>query len=121
MAHFAELNKSNIVTQVIVVHNNELLVDGVELEAKGVEFCHSLLGGNWVQTSYNNTFRKNFAGIGYSYDPVRDAFIPPKPTNGEWVLNEITCNWELSIPYPTDGRDYEWDEATVNWIEVPTE
>jgi hypothetical protein len=94
MAHFAQLDESNIVTQVIVVHNNELLDNGVESEAKGVAFCQSLLGGNWVQTSYNGNTRKNFAGIGFTYDQARDAFIPPKPKEGNWVLNEDTCIWE---------------------------
>jgi hypothetical protein len=94
MAHFAQLDESNIVTQVIVVHNNELLDNGVESEAKGVAFCQSLLGGNWVQTSYNGNTRKNYAGIGYSYDQTRDAFIPPKPEEGEWILNEDTCLWD---------------------------
>jgi hypothetical protein len=94
MAHFAELDEINIVTQVIVVNNNELLVDGVESEAKGIEFCQSLFGGNWVQTSYNGNFRKNYAGIGYTYDPIRNAFIAPKPEIGEWILNEDTCQWE---------------------------
>lgn len=94
MAHFAQLDESNIVTQVIVVHNNELLDNGVESEAKGIAFCQSLLGGNWVQTSYNGNIRKNFAGIGYTYDQTRDAFIPPKPEEGNWVLNEDTCLWE---------------------------
>ena len=94
MAHFAELDATNTVTQVIVVHNNELLDNGVESEAKGVAFCQSLFGGNWVQTSYNASIRKNYAGIGCTYDPVRDAFIPPKPEEGEWVLNEDTCIWE---------------------------
>jgi hypothetical protein len=94
MAHFAQLDESNIVTQVIVVHNNELLDNGVESEAKGVAFCQSLLGGNWVQTSYNGNIRKNYAGIGYTYDQAQDAFIPPKPEEGNWVLNEDTCRWE---------------------------
>jgi hypothetical protein len=94
MAHFAQLDESNIVTQVIVVHNNELLDNGVESEAKGVAFCQSLLGGNWVQTSYNGNTRKNFAGIGFTYDQTRDAFIPPKPEEGNWVLNEDACLWE---------------------------
>jgi hypothetical protein len=93
MAHFAEIDETNTVVQVIVVHNNELLDNGVESEAKGVAFCQSLLGGNWVQTSYNGNIRKNYAGIGFTYDAVRDAFIPPKPTEGEWVLDEDTCNW----------------------------
>lgn len=94
MAHFAELDATNTVTQVIVVHNNELLDNGVESEAKGIAFCQSLFGGNWVQTSYNASIRKNYAGVGYTYDPVRDAFIPPKPEEGNWILNEDTCRWE---------------------------
>lgn len=94
MAHFAELDATNTVTQVIVVHNNELLDNGVESEAKGIAFCQSLFGGNWVQTSYNASIRKNYAGIGCTYDSVRDAFIPPKPEEGNWVLNEDTCRWE---------------------------
>jgi hypothetical protein len=94
MAHFAQLDETNIVTQVIVVHNNELLDNGVELESKGIAFCQSLFGGNWIQTSYNGNIRKNFAGIGFTYDPVRDVFIPPKP-EGDWVLNEDTCRWEV--------------------------
>jgi len=101
MAHFAQLDETNIVTQVIVVNNNELLDNGIESEDKGVAFCQSLLGGTWVQTSYNGNIRKNFAGIGYIYDPVRDAFIAPKPEQGEWVLNEDTCQWEAV----TDGNN----------------
>ena len=97
MAHFAQLDANNIVTQVIVVHNNELLDNGVESETKGVAFCQSLLGGTWIQTSYNGTIRKNFAGIGYTYDLARDAFIAPKPQTGTWVLNEDTCQWEEVI------------------------
>lgn len=93
MAHFAELDENNLVKQVIVVHNNELLDNGVESEAKGIAFCQSLFGGNWKQTSYNGNIRKNYAGIGYTYDEERDAFIPPKP-EGDWVLNEDTCQWE---------------------------
>lgn len=92
MAHFAELNDQNVVLRVIVVHNNELLDNGVESEAKGIDFCHSLFGGNWKQTSYNGNMRKNYAGIGFTYDPVRDAFIPPKPGDN-WVLDEATCQW----------------------------
>lgn len=94
MAHFAQLDESNIVTQVIVVHNNELLDNGVESEAKGIAFCQSLLGGNWIQTSYNGNIRKNYAGIGYSYDETRDAFIAPNPLcHPEVVLDEATCQW----------------------------
>jgi hypothetical protein len=120
MAHFAELDENNTVKQVIVVHNNELLVDGVESEAKGIEFCQSLFGGNWIQTSYNATIRKNYAGIGMNYNSIRDAFILPKPFES-WVLNEDTCQWETPSPYPTDGKEYIWDETIINWIEVPTE
>lgn len=117
MAHFAELDDNNIVKQVIVVHNNELLDNGVESEAKGIAFCQSLFGGNWVQTSYNGNIRKNYAGIGYSYDAVRDAFIPPKPYPS-WVLNEDTCQWQAPVPYPTDGKIYVWNEDQQQWIEV---
>jgi hypothetical protein len=93
MAHFAKLDENNVVTTVVVVHNNELLVDGVESEAKGVEFLVGLFGdSNWKQTSYNATIRKNAAGIGYTYDPNKDAFIPPKP-EGNYVLDEQTCQW----------------------------
>jgi hypothetical protein len=106
MAHFAELDESNTVKQVIVVHNNELLDNGVESEAKGIAFCHSLFGGNWVQTSYNGNIRKNYAGIGYVYDEERDAFIPPKPddftdedgNSFTFVLDEDTCQWEAIAP-----------------------
>jgi len=78
MAHFAQLDENNIVTQVIVVNNSELLDEnGNESEAKGIAFCQSLFGGNWKQTSYNANFRKNYAGIGFSYDPVADEFNPP--------------------------------------------
>lgn len=98
MAHFAELDENNVVKQVIVVHNNELLDNGVESEAKGIQFCQSLFGGNWIQTSYNGTIRKNYAGIDYTYDSVRDAFIAPKLDchPNDVALNEETCRWECS-------------------------
>ena len=118
MAHFAQIDENNIVQEVIVVHNNELLDEnGIEREIKGIQFCQSLLGGNWVQTSYNANFRKNYAGQGYTYDSVRDAFIPPKLYNS-WVLNEDTCNWEAPVTHPTDGKLYVWDESTVSWVEI---
>ena len=118
MAHFAQIDENNIVQQVIVVHNNELLDEnGIEQESKGIQFCQSLLGGNWVQTSYNASFRKNYAGQGYKYDSVRDAFIPPMLYNS-WILNEDTCNWEAPVTHPTDGKLYVWDEDTVSWVEV---
>lgn len=120
MAHFAKLDGNNIVTEVIVVHNNELLDNGVESEAKGIAFCQSLFGGNWKQTSYNGNIRKNFAGIGFTYDSGRDAFIPPKPYNS-WVLDESTCHWEPPVAMPDDGKLYRWDEDTVSWVEVQGE
>jgi hypothetical protein len=96
MAHFAKLDENNVVTTVVVVNNSELLVDGVESEAKGVGFLTGLFGeSNWKQTSYNATIRKNAAGIGYTYDPERDAFIAPKPGDN-YVLDEQTCQWTES-------------------------
>ena len=114
MAHFAEIGLNNTVLQVIVVHNNELLDEnGQESEAKGAEFCRNLFGGTWLQTSYNGTFRKNFAGVGYIYDAQRDAFIPPKPYPS-WVLVEETCQWTAPVAKP-EGM-YSWDEALQNWV-----
>jgi hypothetical protein len=93
MAHFAEIGLDNIVLRVVVVHNNELLEEnGQESEAKGIEFCRSLFGGVWIQTSYNGNIRKNYAGVGYTYDAQRDAFIPPQPDGG-FILDETTCQW----------------------------
>lgn len=117
MAHFAQLNEQNIVTQIIVVANEELLENGVESETKGIAFCQSLLGGNWIQTSYSGKIRKNYAGIGYTYDSQRDAFIPPQPYSS-WTLNEETCKWDSPVSMPIDGKLYQWNEATKNWIEV---
>ena len=119
MAHFAEIGLNNVVLRVIVVANEELMDNGQELEAKGAEFCRNLLGGTWVQTSYNGNFRKNFAGIGFTYDQNRDAFIPPKPYPS-WNLNEETCQWEPPVPRPADDQRYLWDEPTTNWVEVPS-
>lgn len=110
MAHFAQI-ENNIVTQVLVVDNTQ--------EHRGQEFLANdlNLGGTWVQTSYNGNIRKNFAGIGYTYDSVRDAFIPQKPFDS-WLLNEDTCQWNAPTPYPTDGKDYVWDEEQLNWKEI---
>lgn len=116
MAHFVRLDENSIVVQGIVVHNNELIDNGVESEAKGIAFCQSLFAGaTWVQTSYNGRIRKNYAGIGYTYDEARDAFIPPKPY-ASWLLDEGTCQWEAPVPYPVDGEQYTWDEATTSWV-----
>lgn len=116
MAHFAQLDEQNIVTQIIVVANDELLENGIESETKGIAFCQSLFGGEWKQTSYNGNIRKNYAGIGYTYDSQRDAFIPPKPYPS-WTLVEETCQWTAFVAYPTDGKLYNWNEETLSWIE----
>ena len=121
MAHFAEIDGNNIVTRVIVVGNADTSdASGVEKEHIGAAFCERLLGGVWKQTSYNANFRKNYAGIGYSYDANRDAFIPPKPFNS-WVINEETCRWDPPTPMPTDEKMYRWDEDTTSWVEVETQ
>ena len=120
MAHFAQLNEQNIVTQVIVVANEELLDNGIESEQKGKTFCQSLFDGSWVQTSYNGNIRKNYAGIGYTYDSQRDAFIPPQPYPS-WALIEETCQWAAPIAMPTDGKFYNWNESTLSWVEAVNE
>ena len=117
MAHFAEINEENIVTQVIVVHNNELLVGEEESEEKGIDFCESLFGHrNWVQTSYNGNIRYNYAGIGYTWDPDNNAFYEPQPYPS-WSLNE-DFKWEAPVPYPEDASEdkiYTWDEENQEW------
>lgn len=125
MAHFAELDEeTNKVIRVIVVNNNELIDDnGNESEQKGIDFCKSIFaqdnwhGGIWKQTSYNGKFRKNYAGVDFTYDPARDAFIPPQPFQS-WKLNEETCQWDAPVAYPSDGKMYYWDELTTSWVEV---
>lgn len=118
MAHFAQI-ENNKVVQVIVVNNDDCQINGVEQESVGVDFCQSLFGSNttWIQTSYNGNIRKNYAGIGYTYDSIRDAFIPPKPYNS-WILNESTCMWEAPVQYPVDGKKYAWNEPTTSWVEA---
>lgn len=112
MAHFAELDANNVVLRVIVVDNkNTADANGVEQEWIGQAFCVRLLGGNWKQTSYNGNFRKNYAGIGYTYDPVLDAFIPPQP-DPQCVLDPDTCKWNCP---PGDGGSYVWNAATKTW------
>jgi len=128
MASFAKLNLNNVVERVESIVN-EVIKDsnGIEQEQLGINFLKTLYNepnAIWKQTSYNTNagvhslggtpFRKNHAGISYTYDSQRDAFIPPKPFNS-WILNESTCNWNAPIPYPTDGQYYSWNEETQNW------
>ena len=120
MAHFAQLDENNVVTQVIVVRNEDTTdTDGIEKEHIGIAFCQSLFGNNtkWVKTSYNGNIRKNYAGIGYAYDADRDAFIPPQPYDS-WVLDETVCRWVAPTPMPTDGQVYQWNEETTSWENV---
>jgi len=121
MAHFAKIGLNNKVIEVIVVHNNELKdSNGVEQEVNGIDFLTKLTGwAIWKQTSYNASFRKHFAGIGYTYDEDKDAFIPNKPFNS-WTLNQDTCIWEAPIAKPQDENTYSWNESTLTWdlIEV---
>jgi hypothetical protein len=116
MAHFAQLDDANIVTQVIVVANDELLDNGTESEAKGAAFCESLLGGRWVQTSYSGSIRKRFAGIGFTYDSEADVFIAPQPF-ASWTL-DASHEWQPPTPMPTDEKRYRWDEDALAWVEV---
>lgn len=118
MAHYAFLNEDNIVTEVIVGKD--------ESSTDWEEHYGQFRGQVCKRTSYNTRggehitggtpFRKNYAGIGYTYDSERDAFIPPKPF-ASWVLDENTCLWQAPVNYPDDGKDYRWDENTVSWIE----
>jgi len=124
MAHFAEIDENGIVLRVLVVDNAQ--------ESNGQDFLANTLGlgGTWVKTSYNTVggvhtnggtpLRKNYAGIGYTYDSDRDAFIPPKPY-ASWTLNEDSCLWDSPVAYPTDGSMYTWNEETISWDLVPTE
>jgi len=119
MSHFAQLNENNIVVQVITAGN--------EYELSGEELYTTQTGKVWKRTSYNTyggvhtqggiPFRKNYAGIGFTYDEVRDAFIPPKPYDS-WILDESTCLWESPIPYPEDGKVYTWSEHKQQWEEI---
>ncbi len=116
MAHFAEIDSNNIVIRVLVVPD--------EVESNGQDYLSNEigLGGTWIQTSYNSRIKKNFAGIGYSYDETRDAFIAPK-SYPSWVLNEDTCKWEAPVAMPIDDNFYVWNEETTSWdeLDIPTE
>jgi hypothetical protein len=118
MAHFAKLDENNIVLEIGVVHNNELLVDGVESEAKGIEFLTAWSGGytNWKQTSFNGTIRKNPARIGYTYRSDIDAFVPPQPYPS-WILDSDVV-WQAPTSMPTDGGIYSWNEESQTWVKV---
>jgi len=122
MAHFAKLDENNNVLAVHVVNNDVITIDGNESEQAGIDFLTSLHGHTlWKQTSYNGNIRKNYAGIGYTYDAARDAFIAPKPFNS-WVLDEATCRWQAPTPYPVvDGKTYYWSEDDLSWREITNE
>jgi hypothetical protein len=109
MAHFAELDENSIVIRVLVTDN--------DAQNEGLDWLIKSFGGTWMQTSYNATIRKNFAGIGFSYNSELDAFIPPKP-HESWVDNGH-FGWEAPAPYPQDGNGYYWDEPSASWTEAP--
>jgi hypothetical protein len=123
MGNFAKLDDQSVVIDVIVVNNETL--DNLpfpDSESVGVAFLTDWSGGytNWKQTSYNANFRRNYAGVGFTYDAVLDAFIVPKPFSS-WLLNTTTCQWEAPIPYPADGKVYRWNEETQSWVEYTGE
>jgi hypothetical protein len=121
MAYFAQLDDASVVLQVVAVNNDT--IDNFpfpESEPVGIAFLQAVFGDGtvWKQTSYNKNFRKNYAGVGMTYDPILDAFIPPKPYPS-WLLDTTTCKWVAPVPRPRDGKSYYWDEATLSWVEVP--
>jgi hypothetical protein len=119
MAHFAQLD-NNVVINIIVVHNNELLdQDGNEVEQKGIDFCKSLFGQDteWIQTSYNANFRKNYASGGGTYNKELDAFIAQKPY-ASWILDTDKAQWKAPVDMPSDNKPYMWDEETTSWKEL---
>jgi hypothetical protein len=119
MAHFAQLDENNVVTQVIVVGNKDTSdASGVEKEYIGAAFCERLFGGTWKQTSYNGNMRKRYAGVGFTYNSALDAFVPPKPF-ASWVLNSTTADWDAPVAKPTDEQSYSWNEETLSWVVVP--
>ena len=113
MAHYAFLDENNIVTEVIVGIDETELIEGLDTETWYSNFRNQVC----KRTSYNNNIRKNYAGIGYLYDSVLDAFIAPK-LFPSWILNEDTCIWEPPVTYPTDGKIYYWNEEDLNWKEL---
>lgn len=121
MAHFAQIDKNNIVQQIIVVANSDCgNLEFPDSESIGQDFLKSIrLNGTWKQTSYSGSFRKNYAGIEYSYDESRDSFIPIKPYDS-WILNETSCRWESPIPIPNQESMFVWDEENQRWNEINT-
>lgn len=120
MAHFAQLDENNVVLQVIVVANKDTSdAFGVEKEYIGAAFCERLFGGTWKQTSYNGKIRKNYAGIGYTYNQEIDAFVPPKPY-ASWLLDAETAQWYPPTPHPADGAMYIWNESNTSWDRIDT-
>jgi hypothetical protein len=113
MAHYAFLNNNNIVTEVIVGKDENELLEGLTPE----EWYGNFRGQRCVRTSYNGNIRKNYAGMGFTYDEQRDVFIAPKPYSS-WILDEDTCQWESPVPHPGDGDIYIWNENQRNWEEV---
>jgi hypothetical protein len=118
MAHFAQIDENNIVTRVLVIEQDVVDTGLFGEPSSFVQTSYNTHGG--VHTLGGTPLRKNYAGIGYTYDRVRDAFIPPKPFNS-WVLNEETCLWGSPVSMPTDDKMYSWDEDTLNWVEIALE
>lgn len=114
MAHYAFLDENNMVTEVIAGRNETETVNGI---SDWEQYYGNLRNQICKRTSYNGNIRKNFAGIGFIYDEERDAFIAPKPFNS-WILNETTCVWEAPVPYPNDGKKYEWNETNQEWKQI---
>jgi hypothetical protein len=123
MAHFAELDNNNIVLRVVVIANDDLLdKDGVEQESLGIQVCKNIFGTDtkWVQTSYNNNFRKKYANIGDNYDPIIDVFYNLTPPYASWTLDS-NYDWQPPVPRPTDGGTYVWNESDLSWTLVDNE
>jgi hypothetical protein len=121
MAHFAELDDNNVVLRVHVVNDNDTQDEnGNEVESIGAAFCNATWGGRWIQTSYNGKIRSHYAGIGYTYRPDIDAFIPIK-LFPSWILNEETKDWQAPVPRPEDELMYDWNEETVSWEPITFE
>jgi hypothetical protein len=121
MAHYAVLDENNIVLQVFVGRDEHEIVEGIfdwEVYYGAKRTSYNTFGG--IHSNGGTPYRKNYAGIGFTYDPVRDAFIPPKHYES-WLLNEDSCLWEAPVAMPTDGKIYTWDEETLSWKEVASE